>query len=124
MFRKGNPHPRKPRRHRIPVEVYLILLAIAFSLSIAISLLNQPKEVLYVLKHQFSVRDPAFVPSAHALASSSPLKGNRLELLENGDQIFPSMLAAIDGATETVNLENYIFWSGAIARRFRDALTR
>jgi cardiolipin synthase A/B len=122
MFRKGGPRPRRPRHHRIPVEAYVVLLGIAFALSVAISLLNRPKEISYVLTHEFSVRDPAFVPSAHALASSSPLKGNRVDLLQNGDQIFPSMLAAIDAAKETVNLESYIFWSGEIAGRFRDAL--
>ncbi len=122
MFRTGALRPGKPRHHKIPVETYVILLAIAFTLSIAISLLNQPKEISYVLGHQFAVHDPAFIPSAHALASSSPLKGNRIELLQNGDQVFPSMLAAIDEAKETVNLESYIFWSGEIAGRFRDAL--
>jgi cardiolipin synthase A/B len=122
MFGKGVPRPRKPRKYRIPVEPYLVLLMIAFALSIAISLMNQPMEVSYLLKHRFAVRDPSFVPSAHALASSSPLKGNRVELLENGDQIFPSMLAAIEGAKETVNLESYIFWSGQIGDRFRNAL--
>ena len=122
MVQKRARLPRKPKNYRIPVEPYLILLAVAFALSIAISLLNQPREVSYVLPHQFSVRDPAFVPSTHALANPSPLKGNRVELLENGDRIFPSMLAAIEAAKETVNLENYIFWSGEIAGRFRDTL--
>jgi len=37
------------------------------------------------------------------------LKGNRAELLENGDQIFPAMIKAIAGAKRTVNLESYIF---------------
>ncbi|HEY6929766.1 MAG TPA: phospholipase D-like domain-containing protein [Thermoanaerobaculia bacterium] len=121
MWRKSN-RPRRPRHYRIPVETYLILLGLAFAFSVAISLLDQPKEVSYLPKHTFSVRDPAFMPSAHALANPSPLKGNRVELLENGDQIFPAMLAAIDGARETVNLETYIFWSGTIASRFRESL--
>src|SRR5262249_48610875 len=119
----GEASARKPRRYRIPVESYLILLALAFAFSVAISLLDQPKEVSYLPKHTFSVRDPAFMPSAHALANPSPLRGNRVELLENGAQFFPAMLAAIDGAKETVNLETYIFWSGAIASRFRDSLS-
>ena len=48
--------------------------------------------------------------------------GNRLELLENGDAIFPAMLAAISSARKTVNFEAYIFWSGEVGSRFRDAL--
>src|SRR5579864_1145389 len=37
------------------------------------------------------------------------VKGNRAELLENGDQIFPAMIKAIAGARRTVDLESYIF---------------
>jgi len=107
---------------RIPVESYLVVLGVVFALSVAISLLNRPKEISYALRHEFSVRDPAFLPSAYALANPSPVKGNRVELLENGDRIFPSMLGAIESAKATVNLESYIFWSGEVASRFRDML--
>jgi cardiolipin synthase len=48
--------------------------------------------------------------------------GNRLELLENGDAVFPAMLAAISSARKTVNFEAYIFWSDEVGTRFRDAL--
>src|SRR5262249_9770228 len=48
--------------------------------------------------------------------------GNRVVLLENGEEIFPAMLAAISGARRSVNLESYIFWSGRLADRFIDAL--
>jgi cardiolipin synthase len=47
--------------------------------------------------------------------------GNRLEILENGDAIFPSMLKAIASARKTVNFEAYIFYSDEIGTRFRDA---
>jgi cardiolipin synthase len=48
--------------------------------------------------------------------------GNRLELLENGNAIFPAMLAAIASARRTVNFEAYIFFSDGVGARFRDAL--
>ena len=37
------------------------------------------------------------------------LAGNRVELLKNGGQYFPALLAAIDGAQHEVHLESYIF---------------
>jgi cardiolipin synthase len=114
--------PRKPRVYRIPVETYLVALAVAFALSVALSLFSRPKEVRYVLPHAFGVRDPEFLPSAHALSNPIPLEGNRIELLENGDEFFPAMLSAIASAERTINLETYIFWSGEIASRMRDAL--
>lgn len=51
-------------------------------------------------------------------------RGNRFELLEDGRQFFPPMVAAIEGARREVLLEIYLFESGAIATRFIDALTR
>ncbi|MFN2387287.1 MAG: phosphatidylserine/phosphatidylglycerophosphate/cardiolipin synthase family protein [Thermoanaerobaculia bacterium] len=115
--------PRRPRNYRIPIETYLVALAVAFALSVALSLLSRPEEVRYVLPHAFGVRDDAFLPSAHALANPIPLAGNRLEILENGIEIFPAMLSAIAAAQRTINLETYIFWSGEVATRFREALS-
>lgn len=51
------------------------------------------------------------------------LEGNRVELLENGDEIFPPMIAAIREAEQSVNLLTYIYWQGDIARRFAAELT-
>ncbi|MFW5882913.1 MAG: cardiolipin synthase B, partial [Verrucomicrobiota bacterium] len=44
--------------------------------------------------------------------------GNALEILRNGDQIFPPMLEAIEDARENIELLTYIYWSGDIAERF------
>ncbi|MBA3832056.1 MAG: cardiolipin synthase B [Chthoniobacterales bacterium] len=76
----------------------------------------------YHLEHTFSVSDPAFFGSALALADPVPLGGNKIELLQNGDEYFPAMLAAIHGAQKTVNFEAYIVYSDAVGRTFRDAL--
>ncbi len=76
----------------------------------------------YHLEHSFAVSDPAFFGSALALADPAPLAGNKIELLENGDEYFPAMLAAIKGAQKTVNFEAYIVYSDAVGRAFRDAL--
>ncbi len=76
----------------------------------------------YHLDHTFSVSDPEFFGSALALADPTPLAGNKLDLLENGDAYFPAMLAAIRTAQKTVNFEAYIFYSDEVGRAFRDAL--
>src|SRR5438067_10111515 len=51
--------------------------------------------VEYHFSHGFSVRDPEFIGSALALADPVLVSGNKLELLNNGDQYFPAMLDAI-----------------------------
>jgi len=42
--------------------------------------------------------------------------------LRCGDEAFPAMLAAIDGASRLISLEVYIFSDDELGRRFRDAL--
>ena len=48
--------------------------------------------------------------------------GNSVEPLENGDEAFPPMLEAIEGAERSVALSTYIFDNDEIGARFRDAL--
>ncbi|MGH6624490.1 MAG: cardiolipin synthase ClsB [Burkholderiaceae bacterium] len=50
--------------------------------------------------------------------------GNRVSLLVGGDDYFPQLLAAIDGATRTVRLETYIFEDDDIGKRVAEALAR
>lgn len=50
--------------------------------------------------------------------------GNRLDLLRNGDQIFPAMLAGIQQATTSIDLLTFVYWSGSIGTQFADALAR
>ena len=76
----------------------------------------------YHMKHQFGVHDLAFLQTMHALTGAAMSAGNRVEILRNGVQIFPSMLAAIRGAKKTINLEFYIYWDGEIGRQFAEAL--
>lgn len=48
-------------------------------------------------------------------------EGNRVDVLRNGDEIFPAMLDAIRSATATVDLLTFVYWTGAIAVEFADA---
>lgn len=49
-------------------------------------------------------------------------EGNQIEVLRNGDQIFPSMLEAIRNAEHSVDLMTFVYWQGRPAREFADAL--
>ena len=111
--------PRRPKR--LPVlAIVLVSVAAGYALAVTIAKAGAPKQTVYELPHDFTVNEPTFLPSA--LPGVALTSGNRLELLENGDAIFPAMLAAISGAQKTVNFEAYIFWSDEVGTRFRDAL--
>jgi cardiolipin synthase len=49
-------------------------------------------------------------------------EGNRIKILRNGDQIFPSMLEAIVGAEHTIDFLTFVYWKGEIGTRFASAL--
>jgi len=115
---KRTPHSRRGAlAHLIPI---VLLSAIAgYGLAITIAKSSAPRRTLYELPHDFRVTDATFLPSALPGPPMTP--GNAIEILENGEKIFPSMLAAIASAKKTVDFEAYIFWSGEVGDKFRDA---
>jgi cardiolipin synthase len=102
IFRKKKP-PRYPRRARLPI-------------------IRRRLAMTYHMKHQFGVRDFAFLRTIYALTGAPMSEGNRVTILKNGIEIFPSMLGAIRDAQRTINLEFYIYWDGEIGRKFAEAL--
>jgi cardiolipin synthase len=49
-------------------------------------------------------------------------EGNEVAVLRNGDEIFPAMLDAIKAAEHTIDMMTFVYWRGAIAHEFADAL--
>lgn len=52
------------------------------------------------------------------------MEGNEIVPLRDGDEAYPAMLGAIDGATRSVTLCTYIFYDDPTGRRFVEALGR
>lgn len=80
------------------------------------------KGIQYQIGHQYSVQDPQFLRIMSSLVGPSIVPSNRVTGLINGDQVFPAMLAAVRGATQSVTLETYIYWSGEVGRNFAEVL--
>ena len=74
------------------------------------------------IERVYSLKDPAFQHELGALLGPPFIGGNRQQVLLNGDEIFPAMLADIRSAKTTITFESYIYWSGDIGRQFADAL--
>ena len=49
-------------------------------------------------------------------------EGNEIEILRNGNEIFPAMLDAIRAAERSVDFLTFIYWTGDIGRQFAEAL--
>lgn len=102
-----------------------ISITVVVTLFVTILFLNLragEKQIRYELTHRFAVSDPQFLRSMDHLLGPGVLSGNRIKALQNGDEIFPAMLAAIASARQTITFETYIYWSGEIGKRFSQAL--
>jgi cardiolipin synthase len=76
----------------------------------------------YELRGDVDPSDPAFMRVAAELTGAPVSEGNDIELLVNGDEIFPAFLETIRGAEQTLNLLTYVYWRGDIAVDVADAL--
>jgi len=76
----------------------------------------------YDLRGELDVRSDEFLRAAEALTGAPISWGSDVELLINGDEIFPRYLRAIREARETVCLLTYVYWRGDIAHEVADAL--
>ena len=66
--------------------------------------------------------EPAFRSTVVAYTGNAVVPGNRVDLLLNGDQIFPAKIAAIRAARKSVTYAQYVFEEGAPAADIAQAL--
>ena len=105
---------------------WTVLITCAVTLIVGFLALNfmpSEKQIERQLTRQYDTHDPQFRRSLGVLLGPPLLEGNKIEVLVNGDQIFPAMLEAIRGAKETITLETYIYWAESIGREFSNALS-
>jgi cardiolipin synthase A/B len=98
---------------------------VAFSLTVVafVLYLAQDPETLHV-ESPVAAADPRFPDYVASLVGAPVEEGDAYSVLHNGDETYPAMLSAIDGARSRVNFETYVFSDGEIADRFVDALAR
>ena len=113
---------RKHRTHyvRIPVVGFAALIVAVAGLTILLWSAERGTDA------RLNVKNPgdfnALLPSIVGLTQSSLEGGNSVQVLQNGDQFFPLLLADIARAQQTVHIESYIWWKGAICDQLAHAL--
>jgi cardiolipin synthase len=65
--------------------------------------------------------DPLFPAYVAGLLGEASTGGNHYQVLTNGDEIFPAMLAAIAGARRRIAFESYIYEKGSVGSQFSAA---
>jgi cardiolipin synthase len=69
-----------------------------------------------------AIDDPAFSTSMEAFGGAPIVGDNRVEILLNGEETFPSLMRAIGSAQKTITFEAYIFHEGKVADELVQAL--
>jgi cardiolipin synthase len=99
-------------------RVDIRLGAVALCLTLSACTLARP----HYATPDIAVGRPAFLRTLEAHADAELVRGNRAQVLLNGDEIFPAMLATIRSAKSTITFANFIYEKGDVAREMADAL--
>lgn len=107
------------------ISIFWVIAALpvlAFALFIGANVVTAEKRLRRRPKTLYSSADTDFRRALGVLLGPAILPGNEVRILNNGDETFPSMLAAIDAATTTITFESFIF-RDEIGGHFCNALT-
>ncbi|HVF90534.1 MAG TPA: phospholipase D-like domain-containing protein [Blastocatellia bacterium] len=98
--------------------------AIGLAIVALLTYLVAPREhpPSYGLDHQFAAASDEFLASVAGATSVPFAEGNRVDILNNGDEFYPAMIEAISEAEESITIEAYIYWAGTIGAMFAQAL--
>jgi cardiolipin synthase A/B len=105
--------------------MWMVVIAIALTLLAVIVAANfqTPEKTLkHSMAHLHGIESLQFKREMGTLLGPAILSGNKVNALQNGDEIFPRMLGAIRTARRTITFETYIYWSGSTGDEFADAL--
>ena len=105
-------------KRRIALAATLVVGALAATLGAASCDRVPPAEKLPAV----AAGDTAFAATMEAHTNSPIVDGNRVDILLNGDQIFPAKLAAIRSARTTITYAEYFYADGGPAREIAEAL--
>jgi cardiolipin synthase A/B len=97
-----------------------VLIAIGAVVSMILVFAQDPSTVR--LDSAIPIEDQRFHEYVGAVTASPSSRGDRYEMLLNGDQIYPAMLEAIRSAQRRVNFLTYIYSPGEAANQFTSAL--
>lgn len=98
-----------------------VALLIVVAVVAGLLLLAQDQETLKI-DSALGAAEPTHAAYVAALVGADLTSGNQYEVLTNGNQFLPAMLAAISGARERVVLETYIYDAGDVGNQFTSAL--
>ena len=92
------------------------------TLFVARNFFPNEKKLRHRIHADYSAGDDTFVRTMGHLLGPPLVCGNKVTVLENGEEIFPAMLAAIRAAERTITFENFLWKEGNVSHAFAEAL--
>lgn len=87
-----------------------------------LNFITAERRIMRIPPRWYGTEDADFRRATGVLLGPAILRGNHVEILVNGDAIFPPMLSAINAARASITFETFIYWSGSIGEQFAAAL--
>jgi cardiolipin synthase len=113
-IKKEQANERHVPRRRLGLLIAIVVLHLASSSCVRVqSHFGLP---------DLAMSDPSFGPTIEAYASTRVDGGNTVDLLQNGDEIFPAFLNAIRSAQKTITFSQYFYEQGAMPQQIAQAL--
>ena len=106
---------KRIRHRKLIITLISVLVLVGAILALA------QDQLTLKIQSAHAAEDREFPSYIAALLGGHPTGGNSYTVLTNGDQIFPTMLAAVNGAQRRISFETYIYTGGVIAQQFTDA---
>ena len=116
-------NPDMSTRSRNFLVAFIVFVSTLGLVLFALNFTAGEKKIEHQLPRLYGSSSPQFQRAMGSLLGPGIVGGNKVKELLNGEQIFPAMLEAIEGARHTITFETYIYWSGEIGRKFADALS-
>lgn len=124
MAKGKKPRDATAEGRVVRIPLWLAVLAVVLVVGLALWLWTSQRERrAHVRVREVDDFEEA-LPSIAGMTGGAILPGNRVRVLQNGDQFFPALLADVAAARETIHLETYVWWKGPICAEIAGALAR
>src|SRR5437762_7500937 len=100
-----------PTRPRLAALVLMLCLAAACT-----------HVTTHVALPELQLGEPSYFPTQEAYGGAPIVGGNAVEILLNGEQIFPAMVNGLRSAKRTISYAQYFYEDGPVARDIAEAL--
>jgi len=112
------------RKSKIALTTVALASVLATTVGVVVFLnaVPEPMRVTEPLSSVPAIDSDEFHHLQSAALGGGAVPGNRIEILENGEEIYPAKLAAIEQAQHSITFETYEYWGEEVGGAFADAL--